>query len=239
VLASLVVALLLGVAVSPLPARAGATLLAGWEGDGLHQGYGYVAMGQRWPSRPPFAVVARLQASYLYYHFLEDAGTTRVRSPGVTVSAGPSVSGTRGSTALLIGLDLRREERDRTAGQTRTDQSALQLQWEASPTLGPRMRSFALAQYSFANEFTYARASLGRQINNLAWTGPVTTVLGLEAAGQGNRDSDAWQIGAYGDWALTRAGMSLSLHTGYKSSGSPGAARTGSYYAGVGMYQGR
>jgi hypothetical protein len=214
-------------------------LLGGWEGDGLRQGYGYVAAGQRWPAQTPIAVIGRVQASYLYYRFPESAGITNVRSPGVTVALGPSMSGAAGSTSLLLGLDLRREERDHAFGTSRENEAAPEIQWEASPTLGPRMRSFALAQYSFANDYAYGRASLGRQISNFAWTGPVTTVLGLEAVGQGNRDSNAWQAGAYGECSLTRLKMSISVHAGYKDSGSAGAERTRTYYAGVGAYMSR
>jgi hypothetical protein len=224
---------------APTSAATVGTFVAGWEGDGLRQGYGFAAASARWPAAAPIAFATRVQASQLYYRFAEAGGTTRVVSPGVTLSAGPSLSGAHGVTTLLVGIDLRRERRNTVVGETREDQHALELQWEAAPSLGPRMRSFALAQYSFANDYTYARVSLGRQLDNFQWSGPVTTVLGLEAAGQGNRDSEAWQVGAYADWALVKSHASLSLHSGFKQLGSPGGALSGTYYVGVGAYLAR
>jgi Cellulose biosynthesis protein BcsS len=236
---AILVAAFVIVPVVPALAASGTTFVAGWEGDGVRQGYGFASASARWPAAAPAALVARLQASQLYYHFAEAGGVTRVLSPGVTLAVGPSLVGSGGSTALLVGLDVRRERRDGVAGETLENQHALELQWEAAPGLGPRMRAFTLAQYSFANDYTYGRVSLGRQIDNVRWTGPVTTVLGLEAAGQGNEDSEAWQAGGYAEWAFVRAHASVSVHGGYKQAGSPGRSLTGTSFVGVGAYLAR
>ncbi len=212
-------------------------LIAGWEGDSRSQGYGFVAAGAILPVAPRLSIPVRVTGSHLYYAYDSTGTEVSVRSPGVSLLAGPRWSGQRGSVSLLAGAELRRERRERAGVTDEKNTKGEVVQVDGDVILGPRGHLFALANWSGAADYLYGRASARMQLDNLDWTSALTWFTGLEGVLQGNDNTDAWQAGTFVECALQRRRLSLALHGGYKDSGSPGGRRHRSGYLGAGLYQ--
>jgi len=233
-----VFALLLAGVASGLPA-AHATpveLIGGWEGDRRAQGYGFVALGTTLPMAPRMALVVRVTGSHLTYAYDSTGAEIHVRSPGLSLLAGPRLTGPRGSLTVLAGGEGRRERRERAGLERESDVGGAVVQADGDIAVGRRGRLFALANWSGASDYLYGRAAARRQLNDLSWSGPAVWFAGVEGVLQGNDESDAWQFGGFIECALTRLRASLAAHAGTRSSGSPGGTRRHDGYLGLGLY---
>lgn len=214
--------------------------IAGWEGDGYDQGYGYATAGLLLGDGGHVVVPVRLSASYLYYNYRTQTAEISVWAPGAAGSAGLRLVRGWGSLTLLGGGELRWERRQRNSAPgpwTPVARGGAVVQSEADLKLGARLRPFLLFNYAGSSRYLYGRASLRWQCNNLDWSGPTAWFLALEGVGQGNRDTDAAQAGAAVECSLTRARLSLSLHGGWKSSASSDSSRRTGGYIGAGIYR--
>jgi hypothetical protein len=235
-------ALLLSAALAPAAtARAGALEgIAGWEGDSFRQGYGFATLGFSHGVGGHLEIPLRLSASYLYYDYRDGLSRVSVRAPGASLAAGLRSAGRRGSIAMLAGGEVRWERR--RTGATRAFAPAVArggivLQGEGELRAGRRFRPVVLVSYSGSSRYVYGRSALRWQCGNLDWSGPATWLIGVEGVGQGNRDTDAFQAGATIECSLARAGLSLSLHGGVKSSASTETDRRVGGYLGAGLYR--
>lgn len=221
------------------PARAAVTLegLAGWEGDGFGQGYGFVGAGAVTPIRTRLALVTRLSASYLYYSFEALGITTSVASPGVSVMTGLRTEFARGSAAVLGGYEARREVRrtDTTPDETGITGGGV-VQADVDLGLGRQWRGFFAANYTGAARYVFSRVAVRLQATNLDWNGPVAFFLGVETIGQGNDESVGVQGGPFMEWALVPQRLSFALRGGYKDGWSPNGPHRRGAYGGVGVY---
>jgi hypothetical protein len=213
--------------------------IAGWEGDSFHQGYGFATLGLS-PGGSHVEFPLRLSASYLYYDYRDGLSRVSVRAPGASLAAGLRSAGRRGSIAMLAGGEVRWERR--RTGATRAFAPAVArggivLQGEGELRAGRRFRPVVLVSYSGSSRYVYGRSALRWQCGNLDWSGPATWLIGVEGVGQGNRDTDAFQAGATIECSLARAGLSLSLHGGVKSSASTETDRRVGGYLGAGLYR--
>jgi len=231
-------ALLLAGAAAGLPVAHAAPveLIGGWEGDSRAQGYGFVALGTTVPMTARAALAVRVTGSHLTYAYDSTGTELRVRSPGLSLLAGPRLAGPRGSFTLLAGAEGRRERREVAGTERESDVGGAVVQADGDVAVGRRGRLFALANWSGASDYLYGRAAARRQLNDLTWSGPAVWFAGVEGVLQGNADSDAWQVGGFVECALTRLRASLAVHAGARSSGSPGATRHHDGYLGLGLY---
>lgn len=220
------------------PAAAGSVEgLAGWEGDGSRQGYGFVGVGALTPMGTRFTLVTRLSASYLYYNFESSGTSTSVTSPGLTGMMGMRVLLTRGSLAGLGGYETRWEHRRSDAG---SDESRMigggVLQADADLGLGRRWRGFLFANYAGAAQYFFSRMAVRWQATNLEWKEPVSFFIGIEGVRQGNDESAAAQGGPFLEWSFVPQRLSAALRGGYKDSWSPDGPHRRGAYAGVSVY---
>ncbi|MBI3606345.1 MAG: cellulose biosynthesis protein BcsS [Nitrospirae bacterium] len=233
-----VFAVLALVTVAP-SAKAAVTLegLAGWEGDGFGQGYGFVGAGAVKSVGARFALVTRLSASYLYYSFESSGIATSVTSPGVTAMTGVRTTLAWGSVAVLGGYETRWEDRRSDAGGEETSVTGGGvLQADADLGLGRRWRGFLSANYAGAARYLFSRIAVRWQATNLEWTYPVSFFVGGEGIGQGNDESAAAQSGPFLEWMIMPQRLSIAFHGGYKDSWSPGGPHRRGAYGGLSMY---
>lgn len=214
--------------------------IAGWEGDGFRQGYGFATAGLLLNERGGLLLPLRVSGSYLYYNYRDGGAEVTVRAPGAAGMLGARLARPWGSVTLLAGGEVRWERRllEGTSVPAATvARGGAVLQGEGDFRAGPRLRPVALLTYSGSSRYLYGRAALRWQCTNLDWSGPATWLLGIEGVGQGNRDTDAVQGGATVECSLTRPRLSLSLHGGYKNSASSDSARREGGYIGAGIYR--
>jgi hypothetical protein len=236
--------LLVAVAVLALltvaqPVKAAVTFegLAGWEGDGFGQGYGFVGAGAVTPIGPRLALVTRLSASYLYYSFESSGSTTSVSSPGVTGMSGVRATLDRGTVAVLGGYETRWEDRRSDAGGEETSVSGGGvLQADTDLGFGRRWRGFLFANYAGAARYLFSRMAVRWQATNLEWTTPTAFFVGIEGIGQGNDESAAAQGGPFLEWSFAPQRLSAAIRGGYKDSWSPDGPHRRGAYAGLSVY---
>ena len=236
-LAALLVGLI-AVSAAPSPAVAGSLEgLAGWEGDGFRQGYGFVGVGALKPMGARLTLVTRLSGSYLYYNFESSGTSTSVTSPGVTGMTGLRATFTRGSFAVLGGYETRWEDRRTDAGSDETSVTrGGVLQGDADLGLGRRWRGFLFANYAGAAQYLFSRMAARWQATNLEWKKPVSFFIGIEGVRQGNDESAAAQGGPFLEWSFAPRRFSATLHGGYKDSWSPDGPHRRGAYAGLSVY---
>lgn len=213
--------------------------VAGWEGDGFEQSYGFVSVGTSIHEGTRTGVPFRVSGSFLRYNYREREETIDVQGPGCSAMTGIRRAGPGGQFAVLAGGEIRWEQRDRTTGSTplaTVARGSVVGQFEADFTWGRRLRPFVLVTYSGSARYAYGRTGFRWQATNLDWKGPRTWSLGLEGTGQGNSDTDAIQGGALVECALVRSRLSLSLHGGYKDNAFANGRRRGGYL-GLGAYR--
>jgi hypothetical protein len=212
--------------------------IAGWEGDGFHQGYGFATAGLLLNERGGLLLPLRVSGSYLYYNYRDGGAEVTVRAPGAAAMLGPRLARSWGSVTLLAGGEVRWERRlqeGTSVPAAAVARGGAVLQGEGDFRAGRRLRPVALVSYSGSSRYVYGRAALRWQLTNLDWSGPATWLLGVEGVGQGNRDTDAVQGGATVECSLGR--LSLSIHGGYKDSASSDSARRRGGYIGAGIYR--
>lgn len=213
--------------------------IAGWEGDGFDQGYGFAMAGVSFLDGRTISIPLRVNGSYLYYNYGEAGDVIRVSGPGSAGLIGIRSTRPWGTVAALTGGEIRWEKRQRempNGASASVARGGIVAQVEAE--FGSRrLRPFLLVNYSGPARYVYGRAGLRWQISNIDWRGPLTWSLGLEGVGQGNADTDAVQGGATVECALVRSRISLSIRGGYKDSASSNGGRRHGGYVGVGLYR--
>ncbi len=214
--------------------------VAGWEGDGFDQGYGFLTAGVSFLDGRALSIPLRVNGSYLYYNYRETGEVVRVSGPGGAGLIG--IRGTRpwGTVAALTGGEVRWErcEREASGGVSASvARGGIIAQVEAEFAWSRRLRPFLLANYSGSARYAYGRAGLRWQISNIDWRRPVTWSLGVEGVGQGNADTDAVQGGVTVECALVRSRVSLGVRGGYKDSASSAGGRRHGGYVGAGLYR--
>ncbi len=246
-------ALPLGSVVSS-PAVAGSLEgLAGWEGDGFGQGYGFVGVGSLKPMGARLTLVTRLSGSYLYYNFESSGTSTSVTSPGVTGMTGMRVTFTKGSLSALGGYETRWEHRRSDLGRQviviggrrveivgHLNENNITgggvLQADADVGLGRQWHGFLFANYAGAARYLFSRMAVRWQATNLEWENPLAFFMGVEGIRQGNDESAAAQGGPFLEWSFVPQRLSVALRGGYKNSWSPNGPHRYSGYAGVNVY---
>ncbi|MEO5658030.1 MAG: hypothetical protein ABIO65_08715 [Nitrospiria bacterium] len=211
--------------------------LAGWEGDGWSQGYGFVGAGALQPIGPGLTLVTRVSASYLSYAFESEGVTTSVRSPGLSAMTGLRRGLAGGTIAVLGGYETRWEERRIGEGRGATGVTGGGvLQADADVGLGRRWRGFLFGNYAQAGRYLFSRTALRWQATNREWVDPVAFFLGIEGIRQGNDDSAALQAGPFVEWSVVPIRISVTLRGGYKDRWSPNGPHHRGAYGGVGLY---
>lgn len=210
--------------------------LGGWEGDSQGQGYAFVGAGGGLPVSHTSAVITRLATSLLCYRFSQGDSTTRVSSPGLSLTSGISHAGRDVTVVVLAGPEIRWND-ERTApngaGQIRF---AHDRQWSGviqgyfNASLAPRSWLTLLASYGGANRYVFSRLILSHRFKEKA------PLFGLEGTAQGNGDVKSAQVGASLEIADVIGAMSLKLGAGFKSSWSSDRTRTPAAFVGVGFY---
>jgi hypothetical protein len=211
-------------------------LIGGYEFDTHDTGYAFFGPSYVHPFQPGVAWTANVFPNFLYYQFDTPAGTTQVRSPGVSsmvglrfgeknffeVGAGPSVKWRKTAFHPTSGAET--EVTDTVVGAS----AGAQLY------VNPSARSNVHAQvnYNTADKYTWGRVGVKGQLNNVNWQGPNTTFLGVEGIGQGNQDITSVQVGGFFEVVHVPTNVSMAFKAGYKRSTFPSAPdKTGPYFA--------
>lgn len=213
--------------------------IAGWEGDSRQGGYGFAGVGAQLPAGRYLSVPLATSVSYLYYQYDSSGTKISVRSPGASVMTGVRIRVPRGSISAMAGGEMRREYRDMdTPGAPASERTTfgLVLQTFDDIALARRWQASGFGVYVRAARYLVARAALRYQITNADWHRPTTFFAGVEGVRQGNDVSDAFQAGGFAEWQLVPRQLSLSVHSGYKESWSPGETHRQGRYLGTGLY---
>jgi len=215
-------------------------LVSGYEGDTHGSAHGFFGPSYVRPIRPGLAWTARAFASYLSYHFSNVNGATDVRSPGVSSAIGLQFGDTH-FFRVLAGPEVKWRRTEVTAsGITSTQTDArfgvnVGSEVYANPT--PHNNIHGIVNYNTSDRYTWGRLGFKEQIGNRAWERPLTTFLGIEAIGQGNRDIRSRELGGFFEVSHAPAKVSLMFKAGYKrSTFDVGPAETGPYFS-VGFYR--
>jgi hypothetical protein len=214
--------------------------IAGWEGDGFDQGYGFAQVGVSFLDGRTTSIPLRVNGNYLYYNYDETGDVVRVSGPASAGLIGIRSTRSWGTVAALTGGEIRWEKREsEVPGGTSASvaRGGIIAQVEAEFAWSRRVRPFLLANYSGSARFVYGRAGLRWQISNIDWRAPLTWLLGIEGVGQGNADTDAVQVGAMVECALVQSRVSLAVRGGYKDSASSDGERRHGGYVGFGLYR--
>jgi hypothetical protein len=211
-----------------------AEVVAGWEGDGFDQGYGFATLGKAL-GRGKTSYPIRLDGNYLYYNYVDQGEEVRVSGPGAAVLFGARMTKPRAVLAALTGAEIRWEKREHgesgvPAGVVARGGAIAQV--EGDFVWSRRVHPFLFANYAGASQYLYGRGGIRWQANNLAWSGPLTWSFGVEGVAQGNADTDAVQAGGLVECTVARSRLSFSLRFGYKDSAS-GEERRQSGYLGA------
>ena len=210
--------------------------IAGWEGDGYKQGYGFAALGARFAEGASVSVPVRITGSYLYYNYRDEGARLSVRAPGAAAMLGLRSTRPWGTFAVFAGGEVRWERRLREAASgsaASVARGGAIVQGEGDIAISRRFHPSLLVNYSGSARYLYGRAALLWQCSNLDWSGPRAWFLGIEGVGQGNADTDAIQAGGSVECNLVRARLSIGIHGGYKdSASSEGSRRQGGYIGG-------
>src|SRR5436309_3052910 len=87
--------------------------IAGWEGDGFEQGYGFAMAGVSLLEGRAISIPVRVSGNYLYYNYDEAGEVIRVSGPGSAGLIGVRSTRPWGTVAVLTGGEIRWERRDR------------------------------------------------------------------------------------------------------------------------------
>lgn len=225
-----------GLAASAVEARASAEAIAGWENDEFGQGYAFLTGAWLVRTSTAAALPVRLTASYLYYEYMDGAGEVKVQAPGASLLSGAQWAGRSGYVSMMAGAEVRRERREPEAGEVRVVTLGGFVGQIGAGFSSGRFQPQALAVYTGASDYVYARGALRWQCSNVTWAGPRTWFAGLEGVTQGNADVDAIQAGAVLECVFTHAHLSLSVRGGKKWASTGGDRRPGGYF-GFGLYR--
>ncbi len=231
--------LFIGIALFPSLSFGDWEFLGGWEADSHNNGYAFTGIGYIHLFNPRLAIATRLSGSYLYYNFPENAGETKVKSPGVTLLIGPRFSGERVSLTVMAGTEARtiKRETDSPAGKSKTSEDKISpvINGALSAKLGQRWDFLGIANYDSANKYTWTRGSLKYRISEQ--NRPAIIFLGPEVTIQGNRDITSVQGGGIIEVYHNPGKLSLAARLGYKrSTFDAGTSREGPYL-GIGFYK--
>ena len=162
------------------------------------------------------ALVIGGSASYLYYSFPDSGGPTAVTSPGASAVLGYRLRTERLATTLSALYELRRTWEDPAAlPATRRAERGVAGEGDLWFRAAPLTVLEAIASYSGANHYLWARTSLKRQLTDRQFQGPVAFGVGVEGTLQGDRDVRTYQGGVVLALELVRSDGSLELRSGY------------------------
>jgi hypothetical protein len=213
----------------------------GWERDSQNQGFGFVSLGSVFVLNDRTAVLGRVMGSYLYYNFDSANGTTEVTSPGITLLSGGRFS-REGMTAILLGgAELRRNRNveNFTSGLSSTHRETEfggVAQGMVDTVLFSQTWLNLFINYGGANQYTFSRLAIKRQITNFSYAAPYTFFVGLEGIGQGNQDIIGAQGGGFLEVFFSPTRLSILFKGGYKHSWFPDAPEKDGTYLGVNFY---
>lgn len=226
------------ISASALPAGAAEQeLVGGWEG-GSSRGYLFVSPSYSFTLNQRYLFVLQTTGSYLYYALPERGGMTEVTSPGGSVSVALRLRTPRLTFTAGPGFEARRTRRvlpeDREVEETETGFNLFSnLYFQATPLVA----AYAIASYGDANEYTWTRVGLKRQISNTDFSRPTAIGLGGELTVQGNDDIRVYQAGGVLELLFLRATGSLQLRAGYSRREFPDGASESRPYLGLGFYR--
>jgi hypothetical protein len=207
-------------------------LIGGFEADTHGSAYGFFGPGYVHPISDNLAWTARVFGNYLAYEFSGADGDTKVRSPGVSASAGLRF-GSGSWFGVNAGPDVRwrRTELTRTNGQiVESDETSVGANIGAEAYLNPTSHNnlHGIVNYGTVDKYTWARLGFKERIGSAAF-------LGVEGIAQGNEDIRSTQFGGFVE--INPTNLSLMFRVGYKrSTFDVGPNKTGPYFA-VGFYK--
>jgi|ERR1043166_2437022 hypothetical protein len=216
----------------------GQEAVAGWEGNGT-SGYAFARPVLSLAPASRHQLIVFATASYLYYRFLDQAGFTRVTSPGIGGSLGYRLNTPSVTATLAIGYEVRHTtERPKAPPfPVSYGERGPALEGELSLEADPRTEINALATWSGADGYGWARAGIARRLTPPRSGARTAFSLGGEATFQGNSDVRAWQAGPLLVVELLPADASLELRVGLgrtRYTDAPGENRP---YFGLTLYR--
>jgi len=197
-------------------------------------------VGVLFPAGRHLIIPLATSASYLYYDYDSSGTRISVRSPGASLMSGVRVLFPRGSISAMAGGEMRQEHRNvDTFGAPQAEHTTLGvvLQSYENFALARRWQATGFGVYVGAARYFVGRADLRYQLSNIEWKMPLTYFAGVECVRQGNDASDAFQVGGVAEVNLVPSHLSLSVHSGYKESWSPGEIHQHGGYFGTSLYR--
>ena len=210
-------------------------LAAGWEGDD-RRGYAFTSPSVSIGLGASQALVFRASGSYLYYQYPVDEGRVTVTSPGVGGGIGYRVQSRHINVTFVTGLEVRNTLRVEPGARLTTLERGAYAATEVFVSAGAT-RISTIANYGQANRYTWARASMTRQLTNKLFEKPRAISVGVDVTLAGNRDLKTEQLGGVLVWDWFRAKASVQMRAGYSLSSSAGAIVDRHPYVGAGFYR--
>lgn len=203
----------------------------GSELDAKGQSFSYLGVSAAAPIDQSFSLIGRVFTAYLRYKFESANMELTADVPMVIPAVGIRYKKDSLSLTGAAGLDLRRVEKERVdGGKDRESKTGLSLQGEFD-IWGDDMKNLnLLASYSTIDDFYWLRGRTKKKVYEFGKGMPF--LFGVEAAGMGNSDFSASQIGVVGEVLNTATSLSILVKGGYKETTSFG----GSGYTGIELY---
>jgi hypothetical protein len=214
-------------------------LLGGYEGDTHGSAYAFFGPGYVHPVSPSVAWTARASANYLAYSFNNGLGDTKVQSPGVNSSLGVRF-GDNNSFGLSAGPEVKWQKKeftdstDTVVAQEKKTRFGANFGAEMYVNPSSHNNVQGILNYNTTDKYTWGRLGFKERVSNGE---TITTFIGAEGIGQGNKDIRSAQAGAFLEINHTPAKVSLMFKAGYKRSMFDiGPDKVGPYFS-VGYYQ--
>jgi hypothetical protein len=214
-------------------------IIGGYERDTHSSGYAFFGPSYVHPVNPSLAWTARVFSNYLSYRFNDGVGETTVHSPGVDPSLGLRF-GNNKFFGVSAGPEVKRQRKEflgpdgtliRTETKTRYGAN-FGAEMYANPT--PHNNVQGGLNYNTTDRYTWGRLGFKERVSS---NDSITTFVGVEGVGQGNKDIRSVQAGGFFEITHVPAHVSVMFKAGYKRSMfDVGPPQTGPYF-GVGYYQ--
>lgn len=159
--------------------------------------------------------VARLTASYLYYHFPDFGGESRVVSPGLAFGIGASWRPSRLAVTLVAGYEARYvHTRPTTGADVARADHGVSLSGDVYYQATSKIAVAGSVSYGFAQHYLWARVLAKHQILPTRGTAVTAFAVGVDSTVHGNNQARGVGGGVFGELSFPGASTALMLRVG-------------------------
>ena len=191
---------------------------AGGDIDGHGQGFSYLGLDVTQRINKTFGISGRIQPNYLTYKYKSGDQEIKANAPGLFLVGGIKYFWNKSMIAIFGGGEFRDTDLspDDLSSSVRGNTASFLLQGELDTWVTSRINLYAMASYSFKNEFVYEKAKLKKQISNLDFKKSQILYFGVEQFFGRNSDFQGEGVGLVLEMFHRIHLFSVAIKSGYK-----------------------